>query len=290
MKKLTKFLYILSLLFIVLGLLIFGISYGFGARFENLSQYFTNSKIISYFYRNDNTELEKDALIWENPDISEKNYFFVKIEGEENPINNLQLEIDTCSVVFVKGEKLQVKALNLLNSNITCKVSKSGTFVLKDNVSFGIFNIFGRKKYSENAVLEITLPEAYNFEKINISNKIGSISITENAFSCKQLKVKNENGNITLNNIVSQSSEIYTNYGNILLSGNLFNKSKLKCDSGKIDLYIGNDFSYFVKSGLGNIIINGNSYSNSTKNISSFQKEDNIEIQCKLGSIRIISE
>ena len=102
--------------------------------------------------------------------------------------------------------------------------------------------------------------------------------------------IQNENGEIAMTDFTSKESDIFTNYGTLFLSGNLFNQTKLDCASGKIDLAIGNDFSYKVGRGLGSIIINGESFSNSSKNISSTKQTNHLNIQCDLGTVNIYSK
>lgn len=289
MKKSTKFFCVLSFLSIVLGLILCGISFGFGANFDDITKEFANNKILSYFYRNDNSDLDKDALIWENPDFSEENYFFVEPSGKENPIKSLEINIDSCSLIFQQGSNLQIKVSNLQENNISCKISKSGVFKIQDSSTFGLLNIFSRKSFSKNGKIEVTLPASITLDNLSIKNNNGSISILNNYISCNKLKIKNENGEIALTDFSSNQSDIFTNYGKLLLSGKLYNQTKLNCVSGKIDLSIGNDFSYKVSRGLGNIIINGESFSNSSKNISSTKQTNHIDIQCDLGTVDIYS-
>ena len=290
MKKSTKFFCVLSFLSIVLGLILCGISFGFGANFNDITREFANNKILSYFYRNDNSDLDKDALIWENPDFSQENYFFVEPSGKENPIKSMEINIDSCSLTFLQGENLQIKVSNLQENNISCKISKSGVFKIQDSSTFGLLNIFSRKSFSKNGMIEVTLPFSINLENLSIKNNNGSVSILNNSINCNKLLIQNENGEIAMTDFTSKESDIFTNYGTLFLSGNLFNQTKLDCASGKIDLAIGNDFSYKVGRGLGSIIINGESFSNSSKNISSTKQTNHLNIQCDLGTVNIYSK
>lgn len=290
MKKSTKFFCGFSFFCIILGLILCGIALGFGANFNQLSNIFSESKILSFFYRNNNSDLDKDALIWENSETSFENYYILEIAGKDNPIKSLDINIESCKLVIIPGDSLQVRASNLLENNLTCKISKGGTFTIKDSASFGLFNIFTRKNYSENGIIEITLPKNFSFNKINLYTNKGNISILENFFTCEELNIENSNGKITLENVNSQSSKISTNYGETILSGSFYNDTKLDCASGKIDFYIENDFSYFVEEGFGNVNINGKNLSNSTSKISTSKKQNNIKVNCKLGYVQITSK
>lgn len=290
MKKSTKFFCILSICFVALGLILCGIAFLFGADFNDLTKQFSNSKFLSYFYRNDNSDLDKDALIWENPNISQQTYFFVEPEGKNYPIKSLEINIDSCSLIFQKGESLQIKAANLFENNISCKITKSGVFKIQDSSSFGLLNIFSRKSFSENGVIEITLPSSLTLENITIKNNNGSISIVDNSFLCNKLYIQNENGDISLSNFSSNQAKISTNYGSINLDGKMLNETKVICASGKINLQISNDFSYKVQNGMGSVNINGESFSTSSTKSSSLKNQNNIDIQCKLGSVRVFSK
>ena len=289
MKKSTKFFCGLSFFCILLGLILCGVGLAFGGNFDEFSKVFSDSKILSYFYRNDNSDLDKDALIWENPDDSQQNYFFVDVKGKNNPIKNLEINVDSCSLVFLEGEEFSVKAKNLLESNVTCKITKSGNLIIQDSPTFGLQNIFNTKRYSKNGTIEVTFPATMDFDKITINNINGSIAILFNSFYCNKLTLTNENGNITLQKIQSKDSDISTNYGTVNLYGNFLNQTKIGCAYGKIDMEIANDFSYEVAGGIGNVIINNESFSSSRK-VSSLKKQNNIKVDCKLGTVKIASK
>ena len=290
MKKSTKFFCGFSFFCIILGLILCGIALVFGANFNQLSGVFSESKILSFFYRNNNSDLDKDALIWENSETSFENYYILKPSGMDNPIKSLDVNIESCKLVFIPGDTLQIRVSNLLEDNLTCKITKSGTLIIKDSASFGLFNIFTRKNYSENGIIEVTIPENFSFNKINLYTNKGNISILDNLFTCEDLIVENYNGKICFENVNSQKSKVYANYGEIILSGCFYNDTKLDCSSGKIDLYIENDFSYSIEEGFGNINIDGKSFSNSTNKISSYKKQNNIKVNCKLGFVQITSK
>lgn len=289
MKKSTKFFCGLSFFCIFLGLILCGVGLAFGGNFNEFSKVFADSKILSYFYRNDNSELDKDALIWENPDFSEQNYFFVDVKGKNNPIKNLEINVDSCNLVFLQGEELSVKAKNLLESNVTCKITKSGNLIIQDSPTFGLQNIFNTKQYSKNGTIEVTFPASMNFDKITVNNINGSVAILYNSFVCNKLALTNENGNITLSKIESKNSDIYTNYGTVNLSGKFLNQTKIGCAYGKIDMEIDNDFSYEIAGGIGNVAINYESFSSSRK-IATLKKQNNIKVDCKLGTVKIVSK
>jgi len=286
MKKSTKFFCIISILFIVIGLILCGIAYGFGSNFQNLSQIFTDSKIFSYLYRNNNQELDKDALIWESTDSSIV-YYFLEVKGKENPITSIEIDCNTCKVIFKAGEKLEVKVLDLQATDLTCRINRKGIFQIKDSSSFGIFNIFNRKRYTNNGTLEITLPESLKLENFSCNNNIGSINITENFIKCENLKIDNHNGEISIEKLSSNQSEIHCNYGTVYLAGEFLNDTKIDCKSGNIEIYPTNSFSYLVDTTMGNVVIKGNNFSNSSKKTSTIKQTNNFDITCSLGYVNI---
>jgi len=288
MKKSTKFFCFVGLISIFLGLILCGISFIAGANFEEYTDIFAKSKILSYFYRNNNQDLSKDALIWENAENSQDNFFII-MPNEKNdyPLTSIVIENINSKILFTLGDSLKIKVSNLQENAITCKLSKKGLLTVKDSTSFGIFNIFSRHNYSENGTIEIVLPENIYLEKLSVNVKYGYFGNLENHINCDELLINNHLGETFIYNISSQKSEIINDYGKIDILGDLYNDSKIFCNSGKIELALNNNFSYTVDNGMGSVIINGLSLSNYNKRTFSEKALNNLDIQCKLGSVII---
>lgn len=287
MSKSTKFFLVLCFILISLGLLLCGISFCFGVRFTDLNTVFENSKIISYFYRSDNSDLSKDVLIWEESENIGEKFTELEIENKDKyPLTSINLESDRCKILLKKGDDLKVKFANLLKENLSCSLSKKGLLTIKDTPSFGLFNILERKNYSENGIIEVYIPENITLENFLATVNYGSLVFQENNITCETLKLKNLNGNILGEKIISQNSTISNEYGTILLSGELCGESDIYCNSGRIELLLKNTFSYTEDKGMGSIIINGKSSTNYLKK-SNIEETNNLDIQCKLGTVII---
>ena len=114
MKKSTKFFCFIGLISIFLGLILCGISFIAGANFEEYADIFAKSKILSYFYRNNNQDLSKDALIWENAENSQDNFFIINPnEKNEYPLTSIIVENINSKILFSLGDSLEIKVSNL---------------------------------------------------------------------------------------------------------------------------------------------------------------------------------
>lgn len=288
MKKTTKFFCVLSLIFISSGIIMCIVSFCFKANFQQLKQSFEKSKFFSYFYRNDNSDLTRDALIWEDFEANDDLFKSINITNiEKYSIKELNLSSNHCQIIIKPGDTVQLRIKNLIEENINCSISKNGVLTIRDTPSFGTSNIFTRQSYSENGIIEITLPQNISLEELNLSTKdLGSILIEENQIFTKNLSISNLNGNIFLANLTSEKSNIYSEYGEVIIYGNLLNDSKVSCDSGSIELFLDNQFSFSLNNEMGNIIVNDISYSNINKPTTE-NMNNNLVLSCKLGNIKI---
>lgn len=92
---------------------------------------------------------------------------------------------------------------------------------------------------------------------------------------------------MTIGNITANDAEIECGLGEIKIKGSLTGNNLIKCGIGRIELNLqGNeqDYSYELKSGLGNVVIDKRSYSHVSKSI--YNKADNLLVlECGIGNI-----
>lgn len=283
--KPSRFFLSAGAVLLVLGLLIIGISFLMGGSWDETLSFANMGNISDYYKRNDNNELDSDALIW---DDSEDNFLSYDFEGEV--VEKLEINITNADVTICQGESFLVSLENIKKDDISCRVSRSGTLYI-DNASnsFSLFNIFRRRSFINRGSVILYIPKGFNFESVEIFSNTGSV-ISEIPIKTQKANLETDSGAIAITDLHSEKTGIKTGTGDIRVSGILHGKTEVKCGSGSVELNIKEGkglYSYTVDSGMGEISVDGISYTGSRKLTSGKTMSDNIRMTCGSGRIRV---
>ncbi len=270
---------------LVLGLLTIGVSFIMGGNWDETLSFANLGNISDYYKRNDNYELDSDALIWDETENNDLTYDF-----SNDVITKAEINITNADVVITRGDSFTVTITNIRKDDISCKVSRSGTLII-DNASnsFSFFNIFRRRSFINRGSVVLCIPQDHNFESFELVSHTGSV-IAEAPINAEKAEIETESGAISIGELYSEKTSIKTGTGAITISGFLHGKTDVKCDSGSVELVICDDkamYSYSADSGMGEISVDGVSYTGSRKLTSGKTMKDNIRMTCGSGRIRV---
>ena len=148
MKSGSKIVLIVGLVLFSIGLVVVLVSFVMGARYTEIGYIFEDTGIEEYYYRNNNNELDKDSLIWEENlnDISADVYNY-----PAKKVKSLNISIDAAEVIIRTGTDYAVRGINLANDSLYCRLTNSGQLIIDNKKEhFGFWNIFRPRYYAMN--------------------------------------------------------------------------------------------------------------------------------------------
>lgn len=188
----------------------------------------------------------------------------------EGDVHSLKLDIDAARIDIIKGDRLAVKS-NI--KDITVK-NDSGTLVIKDRHFMAV--------YAGEAVVEITVPNGFVFEKVSLST--GANMLYAESIEANEVDIDFGAGTAEIKDLVAKKEcDIDTGAGKVVIVGCDINDLDLDIGAGKfemsgslcgdcrIDMGVGgaeielvgtiDDYRFDVHKGIGNITIDGNKVS-----------------------------
>lgn len=195
--------------------------------------------------------------------VSEKNY-----EKMFDGIEELDLDagVADCTLIPYEGSVWKVEGRGL-PGGFRCEQDGNE---LKIDCQKNFLSFFGYR--SDNAVLEIYIPQEQVIEKVRVDVGVGTVEVPEGMLTCEELEIDNGVGEITVQADIKDSLEIDGGVGDCYLT--------LK---GKEQ-----DFDYDLDYGVGEIVIDGTSFrelGGETKIDNHASKE--IKIDSGVGNVEI---
>lgn len=233
--------------------------------------------------------------------------FYEKYENVES----LDFEFSRGRVIIREGDGFSIKARNVPEKLFKSYVS-DGVWHIREK--YGILNmkhfditVFGLHIDDSDKEIVITLPAGFMAEKCKLdigagqadvetlSAEEGRLRVGAGDLEIRQLKISGDSeyevgaGRMTINNISANDSEIECGFGEIKIKGKLTGNNVIKCGIGRIELNLDGDeedYSYKLKSVLGDVVINDRSYSHVNKDIDN-NADNLLEIECGIGNIHV---
>ncbi len=281
----SRFFITAGAVLLVIGLLAVGISFIMGGNWDETLSIVNMGNISNYYKRNDNSELDSDAIIWDEP---ENNSFICDFSDET--VKKAQINITNADITIIEGSAFSVRIDNIKKDDISCKVTRTGNLVI-DNASnsFSFFNILRRRSFINRGSVELTIPAGFTFDNIELVSHTGYLA-SDVPLRAGKATIKTESGSISLSELYSEKTSITSETGAIFVSGILHGKTEIKCGSGSVEVAITDsksNYSYTADSGMGEISVDGTSHSGSSRLTSGKTMADNIRMSCGSGRISI---
>lgn len=283
--KPSRFFLSAGAVLLILGLLAVGISFLMGGNWDETLSIVNMGNLSSYYRRNDNSELDSDALIWTEQENDTLSYdFFGKT------VKKVEIDITNADVMISSGADFSVTIYNIKKDDISCKVSSSGTLVI-DNASnsFSLFNIFRRRSFINRGSVVVTIPTDASFESIELVSHTGNL-VADTPMRTEKATIKSDSGIISISGLYSEKSTVTVESGRISIAGILHGKTEIKCGSGAVEFFLNDDkslYSYSADSGMGEISVDGTVYSGNSRLNSGKTMKDNIRMTCGSGRISV---
>lgn len=302
MKKFTKGALITALVFVILGFTLCVAGAGIGFHYSSIVEMIRNGELSI------GPEDFFDWGDWEEENSAEtKQYAFT--ENESSLISNLDIEVESGSVIIKETEKNQgikvevkyrkensKRNINVSTENDTLKIEESG--------HKNFFN------YNDDVCIILYIPAGSEFADIGLRNSAGEITIeselkTEN-FSiivdagecsvCNKLQVSGTlyaevgAGEIDFDEIEAQKLELDCGVGEIDIAQATAENVALDCGVGEISIVLNaaeEDYSYNVDCGVGEVTVGGSNYSGlgTTKEIQGGRNK--MDISCGVGEVTV---
>jgi hypothetical protein len=234
-----------------------------------------------------------------------------------NNIKSIFLDISYGTVTIKEGEYFDIKTADGANNIIHENVS-NGVWEISDandlsgnesNVSIFGFNITEGGNPFQTTDIELTIPEDFKFENLDIALGAGTIKadnlIAENAdinVGAGSLRIKSltaeskslysiDTGELVIDDLTASNANINCGVGKLKASGIINGDSYVTCGIGNVELDIDGeeeDFNYKVDCGIGTVIINNNKYSGvNARTRKNNDSDDSFTLDCGIGKISL---
>ena len=288
MKKLPAFFSKLAVFLSIAGLLLCIGALIAGASFQETLSSFKGSGLQNYLRRNDNLDLDNDALIW-NEQSRQSDTINEVFEADD--VKKIRIKTNSTDILVKAGDSFSISSEQLSKNMIDIKLSKRGTLTIDDTkTGFSANNIFTNLSYIENNILIITIPEIFSAEEISIENGTSSFYTENIVLRTKSAVFKNDTGSVFIESFESGKTNIENGNGAVFLAGNINGTTSISCGSGYVEIETSlnrENTSYSVEAGMGEISFFGTSFDGSGKVTSGAKKTNHFSLKCGSGRISI---
>lgn len=189
----------------------------------------------------------------------------LEVKTFEYQANNLEIDLAWTDLEIISGNEFKIETNN---KYISCK-ERGDRIIIKEKKSF----IKNKGKYD----LKITVPEGFNFSKVEIEAGAGVIDI--DSLYTRDLDLDLGAGNVSIDylNVSNQTSidggagkvhikdgvisrlDFDIGAGNAIISGDLVNDSDIDCGVGKLELDLlqsEDNYTFNLDKGIGRVTLN----------------------------------
>lgn len=234
-------------------------------------------------------------------------------ERYEN-VESLDFEFSYGKVTIREGDAFSIDAKNVPEKFFKSYVS-NGVWYIREkhgilnfiNVNIPDITIFGLRIEDDDKEITITIPRDFTARKCDLDIGAGKVDVKavyaeEGRFSVgagqldiQRLKIMRRSeyevgaGNMTIRNIAANDTVIKCGLGEIKINGSLTGDNVIKCGIGRIELDLEGDerdYSYKLKTGLGDVVIDKRSYSHVNKRIDN-NADSLLVLECGIGNIKV---
>lgn len=216
-------------------------------------------------------------------------------------ITKLDIEVGGCEVKVDKSGDDNFYAQGSNTGKFQC-YEKNGTLYVKTLGTEEEWTGFNHSR------INIYVPEAYLFEKIEVELGAGQLSLGEIAatevdaevgagqilidyLQAERCKVEVGMGELIVNDMQVTKMDAEVGMGHLLLGGTITGDVNAECAMGSLEMnLVGNeeDFNYMIESAVGNISIGGSDYSGLAQDKMIRNGADkNMTLECAMGNVQI---
>lgn len=276
MKTAAKVTLITGLSLILVGFVLFIVAVAAGISPQNAFDLLENRRTGSYTGQNSGKDIAEQIIASESENIAMLSFDFdaadVRITGSAGNVFTIQAD-----------ERVYTAAV------------KNGTLHIATREHWFRQFPFGSGTGREAAVLHITVPAGYRFDRIDIQSGAGRISM-DAPVSCITGSISIGAGSCDISELtVTKKLNIDCGMGSIDLNGKISGTTEIQCGMGEINLCTTGqpeDYAYTAEVGMGSIQINDTRISGiSGKTVSPYAAKNMFDITCGMGSVTVsISE
>ena len=276
MKTAAKVTLIIGLSLILVGFILFIVAVAAGVSPQNAFDLLENRRTGSNTGQNSGKDVVEQIIASESENIAALSFDFdaadARITGSIGNIFTIQAE-----------------------KRIYTAEVKSGTLHITPREQWFRQLPFGSGTGREAAVLYITVPAGYRFDRIDIQSGAGRISM-DAPVSCITGSISIGAGSCDISELtVTKKLNIDCGMGSIDLNGKISGTTEIQCGMGEINLCTTGqpeDYAYTAEVGMGSIQINDTRISGiGGKTVSPYAAKNMFDITCGMGSVTVsISE
>jgi len=209
---------------------------------------------------------------------------------DKSSVKSMYLTFAASEVVIISGTKYSIETRGVEKDCLNVSLSPNGVLNISNNkrMNFSFWN-HDRNRNMVPKIL-ITVPSKAELKDFKLMLGAGSLETRDINLTYESGKFEVGAGNMILKNVYGSSSSLRCGMGNLEIAGSLKGDLNIDCGMGSVKVNISGDvntYSYDAKIGLGDFRINGEKLSVVGKYVNDERKENNISVNCGLGSVNI---
>jgi hypothetical protein len=323
MRKFTKILITIALVFMCAGLVLMLASFAGGTNFKKLGNLLRDTcdsnggkRIVKSLANGiealTDGDYNYDDDDWDDYDDDDLNEFFdkefslndaefnkkypIKRNYEYTPSDNiksLDIDVGAARIFMERGENFSVKIFSGKKRNITSRLESNGKLKI-DEEHTSAKRYKGLKNYE--AVVRIRVPTDTVLDELDLQINAAAFYADRMLLTVQKFSAELNAGVIRIKKpeqFLCFGTDIDCNAGSIIVEGALRGRTDIDCTAGQVVLKIdGADeaYSWDTDAALGSVKINDNSVSGNSRQRSAAKEKNHIDISCAVGSVDISIE
>ena len=234
---------------------------------------------------NDNSEDEDENERQEQFGFDALYYSFPK-----DKVRCLNLGFGASEVVMVSGDEFSVETRGVQKQFMRCNLSSDGVLTINNHKGFNLYFFSHERRTRIIPRVLITVPENFDFDKVKIAVGAGKFELKDCQLKYRSADFSVSAGDLRLNSVCGNKTDIHCGIGNFVLSGKLFNKINVDCGMGSVKLSLKgkpSDYSYDAKVGIGEFKFNDEKKNGLCQSLCDVKKDNHFSVNCGMGSVNI---
>lgn len=320
MKKFTKILIRIALVFMCLGLIFMLASFAGGSNFKKLRTLLHDSydsscgrhiggrRIVKslangiealtdedYDYDDDDwDDFFDEEFDWNDIEFNKKYPIRKNYEYTPNDnITSLDIDVGAARIFMERGENFSVKIFSGKKRNIISRIESDGKLKI-DEEHASAKRYKGLKNYK--ALVRISVPADTVLDELDLQINAAAFYADRISLTVQEFSAELNAGAIRIKKpeqFLCFGTDIDCNAGSITVEGALRGRTDIDCTAGQVVLKIDGTneaYSWDTNAALGSVKINDNSVSGNSRQRSAAKEKNHIDISCAVGSVDISIE
>lgn len=212
---------------------------------------------------------------------------------EPSEVKNLDFGFGAAEVVFINGSKFEIETRGISLDGLNCVIDQNGTLIVKNTRKLAHLRFWTHERSSRVIPrILVTIPESASVDFFRLCLGAGKLTTKNSLLNYKSGIIEVGAGNLVIQNVNGEKTNIRCGMGNLELSGKLTGRTNVDCGMGAVKLKLdqnGNLCSYDAQVGMGSFRFN-DFKKGGVGNCSCDRKDTHFSVNVGMGDVSIFTK